>query len=402
MKLKVIKTSSALLLSFLIIFSFIMGCADFLVPSRQSYYEDGSIKSYKFVTLEENDSLPCSAGESSYVKTKNMTAKLFGFLPLKNVSVNYYDKLSVFVGGFPFGVKFYTGGVLVVSTSEVVTENGSINPAEKAGLMSNDVITKCNGKDITEAKELTKMIENCEGNAIEVTYLRGGAEYTATLVPVISKEEGTYKTGMWIKDSGAGIGTVTYVLPEDNSFGGLGHGICDSKTGEVLPIGKGNLMDVNLNGIEKGEVGDPGELKGYFSGAKLGAVIKNTECGVFGIYNKKPKEAVRLCQIGLRSEIKSGKASVICTLDDSGPTEYEIEISAINSGAEKNSNKCFTVKITDPRLIEKTGGIVQGMSGSPILQNEKLIGAVTHVFVNDPTKGYGIFIENMLSAADTE
>ncbi|MEE0969437.1 MAG: SpoIVB peptidase S55 domain-containing protein, partial [Clostridia bacterium] len=167
-------------------------------------------------------------------------------------------------------------------------------------------------------------------------------------------------------------------------------------TGALLPMERGSLMEAEINSIKKGVIGEPGELKGYFTGEKLGAVFSNTECGVFGLYTEKPKEATKLCPIGLKSEIKNGKAKVLCSLDEGKVKEYEIELSAINYSAEESSNKCFTVKITDPALIEKTGGIVQGMSGSPILQDGKLIGAITHVMINDPTKGYGIFIENML------
>jgi stage IV sporulation protein B len=163
---------------------------------------------------------------------------------------------------------------------------------------------------------------------------------------------------------------------------------------------KGSLMDVSINGVKKGLVGEPGEIKGFFDGEKLGAVLKNTNCGVFGFYSKKPREAVNLLPIGLKSEIKSGKATLVCTLDENGAKEYEIELSAINYSASPDSNKCFTVKVTDPALLEITGGIVQGMSGSPIIQNGKLVGAVTHVLINDPTTGYGIFIENMLTEAE--
>ena len=399
MQNKIFKFTSVLLLTVLIILSIFMGAADYIVPSKQSYFEGQAPDRFAFVSLESDSAIEASA-TNDHVKTVKMTAKLFGILPLKKVTVDYYDKFSLYVGGFPFGVKFFTDGIVVVNLTDVATEGGSLNPAYDAGIRANDIITKCNGTAIGSAAELTKIIEGCRGESVTLTYLRGGAEYVVTLVPVISKDDGLYKTGMWIKDSGAGIGTVTYVSPEDNSFGGLGHGICDSGTGDLLPMQRGSLMEVELNGVKKGLVGEPGELKGYFTGEKLGAVMTNTDCGVFGIYAEKPKEACQLYPVGLKSEIKNGKATVICTLDESGANEYEIELSAINESASENSNKCFTVKITDPALIEKTGGIVQGMSGSPIIQNGKIVGAITHVMINDPTTGYGIFIENMLAKAE--
>lgn len=399
MQAKTIKITSVVLLSIFILFALVMGIADYIVPSRQSYYEGQPVRTFSFITLE-GDVAANAVPLSDHIKTVDMTAKLFGVVPLKRVSVNYYDKMSLYVGGFPFGVKFFTNGIMVVDLTDVETENGNINPAYSAGIRANDIIKACNGKSVSSAEELTSIIEESGGKEVTLTYLRDGAEFIVSLVPVLSKHDGHYKTGMWIKDSGAGIGTVTFVSPEDNSFGGLGHGICDSRTGDLLPMESGNIMDVTLSGVEKGVIGDPGELKGFFSGKKLGAVMSNTECGVFGVYTEKPKDAARLCPIGLKGELQNGKASVVCTVDDEGAKEYEIEIYGINTSAPSNSNKCFTVKITDPSLIEKTGGIVQGMSGSPIIQNGKLVGAITHVMVNDPTTGYGIFIENMIDKAD--
>jgi stage IV sporulation protein B len=188
---------------------------------------------------------------------------------------------------------------------------------------------------------------------------------------------------------------MTYVL-EDGSFGGLGHGICDGETGELTPIVNGNVLGVTVNGIVKGQRGTPGEIKGYFNSSKVGSIYKNTENGIFGTMAEVP-EALKgqLYSIALKNDVKEGEASILCTLSDNVRKEYKIQISNINRNAD--GNKCFTVKVTDERLLNATGGIVQGMSGSPIIQNGKLIGAVTHVLINDPTTGYGIFIENMLS-----
>ena len=186
-------------------------------------------------------------------------------------------------------------------------------------------------------------------------------------------------------------------MPETNFFGGLGHGICDGETGAVIPMERGTVTDVTINGVVKGVAGAPGELRGSFKNNKTGSLLENTSCGVFGIFTALPENHGELLPIALKNEVKSGDAYIICTLDSGNPQKYTVKITDINHDA--SGSKCFSIKITDSRLLSKTGGIVQGMSGSPIIQNGKLVGAVTHVMVNDPTTGYGIFIENMLNAA---
>jgi stage IV sporulation protein B len=203
---------------------------------------------------------------------------------------------------------------------------------------------------------------------------------------------------MWVRDSGAGIGTVTFIDPTTGAFGGLGHGICDADTGELMPMQRGIVTDVTITGVLPGAPGSPGELRGKFLPIKRGALIRNTECGVYGVFSSLPYAPEGPLPIACKDELHTGEAYIWCTLDENGPSQYRVELSAINKNAD--GAKCFTVKVIDPALIAKTGGIVQGMSGSPIIQNEKIIGAVTHVLVNDPTTGYGIFIENMLNAAN--
>ena len=299
-------------------------------------------------------------------------------------------------GGIAFGVKFYTAGVMVIGFDDVENQGSKQNPAYDAGIRTKDVITKINGTKLTSAAQLTEAVESSAGKTITLTYKRDGKEYTATLTPKYSDSEGRYKTGLWVRDSGAGIGTVTYIDPETLAFGGLGHGICDSETGALIPMDRGTVLGVTIGGIEKGLPGAPGEVKGYFSRSKCGALYSNTQCGVFGVFSELPaslpEKAIPIAQ---KSEICEGDAYIWCTLDESGPQKYSIKISEINRQA--SGNKCFTVTVTDQALISKTGGIIQGMSGSPIIQNGKLVGAVTHVLINDPTAGYGIFIENMLT-----
>ncbi len=309
-----------------------------------------------------------------------------------------YKDMKLIPGGIAFGVKFYTKGILVVGFDDVMCGGAKKNPAFDAGIRAKDVLTEIDKVPLTSAAQLSEAIESSFGNSVSLTYIRNGKEYQTTLTPAISDADGKYKTGLWVRDSGAGIGTVTYIDPDTLTFGGLGHGICDGETGSLIPMERGNVLSVRIGGIERGRAGSPGEIRGYFSSGKLGTLYKNTSCGVFGAFSDKPAGLIESAlPVSSKKDLKDGDAYIICTLDENGAQKYSVKISEINTKA--TGNKCFTVTVTDEKLIEKTGGIVQGMSGSPIIQNGKLVGAVTHVLVNDPTKGYGIFIENMLDAA---
>ncbi len=294
-------------------------------------------------------------------------------------------------GGMVFGVRFFTEGVLVVSIPE-----SSESPAYAAGIRVNDIILKVNGSPVADADSLSRAVDSGGGKPVEFTCRRDGREFTVKVTPRL--EESGYKTGIWVRDSGAGIGTVTFIDPETGLFGGLGHGICDGDTGKPMPLGRGVLLGVSIGGINKGIAGDPGEIRGSFRPEKLGAVTGNTDCGIFGIYADIPRSLYPALPIAHKSQVRGGKATILCTLENGNIREYSVELSSIDPTAK--GGRCFTVKVTDPELIAQTGGIVQGMSGSPIIQNGKLVGAVTHVLINDPTRGYGIFIENMLAAAE--
>lgn len=300
-------------------------------------------------------------------------------------------------GGMAFGVKFHTDGVLVVGFCDIQTENGKINPAYEAGVRIKDVITAVNGVPLAGSARLTQLIEESGGAAVVLTCRRDGRELSFRLTPVFCPSENRYKTGIWVRDSGAGIGTVTFIMPESGAFAGLGHGICDGETGELIPMQRGFVTGVTVSGLERGVAGDPGELKGYFSSGKCGTLIGNTENGVYGILTQLPSEPPEAAMpIATRSEVREGAAYIWCTLDTGAPCRYSVELSAID--VDSRTNKCFTVTVTDPALLERTGGIIQGMSGSPIIQDGRLVGAVTHVLINDPSRGYGIFVENMLEA----
>lgn len=355
-----------------------------LIPETVACFSADEVPSFLGAVYEEESEEKSEA----VVNLTHGQYKLFGSIPVKSVTVAKLEDTKVYVGGVPFGIKFFTKGVSVVGF-----EDENTNPAYRAGLRLYDTIIKVNGKEVSGIADLSRAAEG--GASLEITYLRAGKENTVKFTPRYSESEKKYTLGLWLKDSGAGIGTLTYVLP-DGSFGGLGHGICDGETGELVPIFNGSVLGVTVNGIVKGQRGAPGELKGYFNSSKVGALYKNTENGVFGALVDIPDSVTgKTYSLGLKNELKEGAATVICTLDDNVRREYSIEISNINRSA--TGNKCFAVKITDEKLLSATGGIVQGMSGSPIIQNGKLVGAVTHVLINDPTSGYGIFIENMLT-----
>ncbi len=374
-------------LAVLVCFSAFFGAADYLVDDSVSVFagSEADIPSFTSIGEFKNE-------EGDYT----VPVSLMG-INLKNVSVSVYDDMRLIPGGMPFGIKFTASGVLVVGIGEVETENGSVCPARTSGIQIKDVIVKANGQAINSNEEFTQIIENSRSTPVDLTVLRDGKEYSCKITPTPDKTDGRYKAGLWIKDSTAGIGTVTFVVPNENTFGGLGHGVCDTETGVLMPFGRGNVCDVNISGITKGLSGAPGELRGFFTNNETGTLYKNTVCGVFGKFDTPPKNLRDPLPIGLKGELTEGPAEVICTTAENTPTVYEIEIVKINRDSGENKN--FIVKVTDERLLEKTGGIVQGMSGSPIIQNGKLVGAVTHVLINDPTKGYGIFIENMLGAA---
>ena len=240
---------------------------------------------------------------------------------------------------------------------------------------------------------------NSHGEPITMTVRRDGKEFDTAVTPIFSEGEGTFKAGLWIKDSSAGVGTMTFIDPESGTFGALGHPISDADTQSILPLGSGEIVDVTITGCDKGSEGCPGELFGTFlSGLAAGNIMKNCEQGIFGRINY-TNGCVSAMPIAFRTEVETGPATILTTVSGSAPEEYSVSIEKL-SLSDSARTKNLVIKVTDPRLLSLTGGIVQGMSGSPIIQNGKIVGAVTHVFVSDPTMGYGIFIENMLEACE--
>ena len=322
--------------------------------------------------------------------------KWLGVLPLKTIKVHTVEKQEVLVSGSPVGIYMETKGVLVIDSGEIMDREGIRRTPAEHIIQSGDYICEIDGKVLTGKRQLMQLVRENQGEPMELQVIRHQETIKLEMTPV-ETEDGSYKLGIWVRDNIQGIGTLTYVEP-DGTFGALGHGISDTDTGERLEISDGDLYRADILSIRKGTAGTPGELRGvinYREENRIGTICGNSQYGIRGqLEPGKYTESMKKIPTGLKQEIQTGKAEIRCDIGD-GIREYQCEILEIDSNA-RDTNKCFVLRITDDDLLSRTGGIVQGMSGSPVLQNGKLIGAITHVFVNDPTKGYGIFIENMM------
>ncbi|MFZ5988853.1 MAG: SpoIVB peptidase [Bacillota bacterium] len=330
----------------------------------------------------------------------NLSMRLFGLIPLKTMRVDVVPYKEVVACGNTIGVKIRINGVLVIGLSDIETIDGKkVLPARESGIKPGDLIVEVNKNKLSNIYDLTKEIEKSNGGDILVKYKRGNSFNSTKVKPVISVDDKKYHVGMWVRDSTAGIGTLTFYDPKSKGFGALGHGITDIDTGALMPVDKGEIIESNILAIKKGSRGNPGELKGILieDRDELGVINKNSEYGIYGSLNDAAfnKFSRKLYPIALRSQVKTGHATILANIDGKSVEEYDIEIQKISKNST-NGLKGMIIKVTDLRLLDKTGGIVQGMSGSPIIQDGKLVGAVTHVLVNDPTRGYGIFIEWMI------
>ena len=362
--------------------------------------EELDIKSIWGVKLEETVEVGSNIAKTSSVnnlESKSYNITLLG-LNLKKITTNIVPRKKVIPLGSLVGLKLYTEGVLVVGMSEIKGEDNKIyKPYEEAGIEQGDSIIEINDVKVSSTNELISCVSKCKGQSIEVTYLKDGKILETKITPVKTSQN-TYKLGLWVRDAEAGIGTVTFYDSSSNSIAALGHGIQDIDTGELVDISGGEFVTADILNIKKGEKENPGKIEGTIEeGTKVGEIYSNTEYGVYGIRtNTISLENIEEVEVASRNEIKTGKATVICTLDDGKREEYEVEVQKIYINNNEN-NKSMIIKVTDDRLLEKTGGIIQGMSGSPIIQNGKLIGALTHVLVSDPSKGYALFADTMIS-----
>ncbi len=318
-------------------------------------------------------------------------------IPVKSSVVTVSKRQYVVPSGEIFGVKIYTDGVLVVGMDDVFTADGAVNPAKEAGLQIGDAILAVNGAQVDSVDALTKAL-HAGGETVRLEVRREAETFSAELRLALSQNDGAYKAGLWVRDSTAGVGTLTFYDPSTGLFGGLGHAICDLDTGTVMPLKSGVAVETVVSGCYKGGAGVTGELCGVFQDKTLGSLYANCGAGVFGTLEAYDANA-RALPVAAKNEVQEGPAQILSTVDDGGVQMYDVEIRKVYLNSDENG-KSMVLEVTDPQLIAKTGGIIQGMSGSPILQNGMLVGAVTHVFVHDSLQGYGIFAETMLEAAN--
>lgn len=327
----------------------------------------------------------------------NLNLNIFGGIKVKEVSVDVIPKTTVIPLGSAIGMKLYTKGVLVVGMSQIDTDdNKKQKPYENSGIEQGDTILAINDTEINSTDELINEIRNSQGNPVKIKYLKDEQTLETSITPVKSNNE--YKIGLWVRDTAAGVGTLTFYQPSTNLFMSLGHGISDIDTEEIVNISTGELVTANILSINKGAKGKPGEIRGTIDyGSTIGTIYKNTNFGVYGLVTNKSNLNITESEmeVATREEIKEGAAQIICQLDNSGKKKYDIEIEKVYI-TNNEDNKSMLIKVTDSELLEKTGGIIQGMSGAPIIQNGKFVGAVTNVLVNDPTQGYAVFADIML------
>ena len=391
-----------IIITFLLLI-YIYVCNVCLLPSSYIIMQGENLNLYTLLGLSIKENLDYQTLQTSStieqtqinkIGKVNFSLNLFNLIPLKNIDVNVIPKTTVVPMGNAIGMKLYTAGVLVVGMSEIEGKK----PYENSGIKEGDRIVQINQNQIDNTDDLMEAVNQSNGNKISVQYVRDEKTITTSIKPV-KNSSNEYKIGLWVRDAAAGVGTLTFYEPASGMFATLGHGIMDIDTSDLIKIANGELVTTNILSITKGTKGNPGEIRGTIeAGHTIGNISKNTKFGVFGTINKTPYLTVsdeNAMQVALREEIKTDKAQIICELENGKKEYYDIEIQKVFVNNNKD-NKSMLIKITDLKLLKKTGGIIQGMSGAPIIQNGKFVGAVTHVLVNDPTIGYGVFADIML------
>lgn len=359
-----------------------------------------SIKGENLETIETSSNQGNKISDK--VGTSSIEVSLFDNISLKNIELNVLPKTTVIPVGNIAGVKLYTNGVLVVGMSEIEGKDSKkYKPYENTGIVEGDTIIKIDEKQIDSTDDLIQTVNMSQGKNIKVKYVHEQETKECSITPIQTSND-EYKLGLWVRDSAAGVGTVTFYEPSTKTFGALGHGITDIDTNELIDIASGEFITTRILNITKGESGTPGKMQGTIENQKnIGKISKNSKFGIYGTVDNLSSlnvDTSKEMQVASRDEIQTGKAKILCSLDNQKPQEYEIEIQKIFK--ENNyDNKSMQIKITDEELLEKTGGIIQGMSGSPIIQNGKFVGAVTHVLVNNPQEGYAVFGDIMLKQA---
>lgn len=380
-------------LCLIINYSFIV-FGNIVLPDKIEAYSTKKIE-YKSVYSVENNSLyQVDYQNSSKVSPIENDIKLLGIIPVKTTSIIQSKPKKVSVSGESFGIKLYTDGVIIVGIRDVETDKGKCNPAKEAGLEKGDIIIEINGKKVYSADSVTNILNDNNGKDYKITVKRNGNYKEFLLKPAYSSSQGCYKVGLWVRDSTAGVGTITYYDKSNNTVSALGHPITDVDTNEIMPILDGEAVRATVTKIYKSKAGEAGSLCCEFTNDIIGTLKKNCQSGIYGKYTCTLKNTYEY-EVASPNEIVRGPVQILCTIDSGKAKFYNAQISRI-SYRENKKGKNMVVKITDERLLEKTGGIVQGMSGSPIIQNGKLVGALTHVIVDSPEKGYAIFAQDMV------
>lgn len=380
-------------LCLIVIYSFIV-FGNIVLPDKIEAYSTKKIE-YKSVYSVENNSLyQVDYQNSSKVSPIENDIKLLGIIPVKTTSIIQSKPKKVSVSGESFGIKLYTDGVIIVGIRDVETDKGKCNPAKEAGLEKGDIIIEINGKKVYSADSVTDILNDNNGKDYKITVKRNGNYKEFLLKPAYSSSQGCYKVGLWVRDSTAGVGTITYYDKSNNTVSALGHPITDVDTNEIMPILDGEAVRATVTKIYKSKAGEAGSLCCEFTNDIIGTLKKNCQSGIYGKYTCTLKNTYEY-EVASPNEIVRGPVQILCTIDSGKAKFYNAQISRI-SYRENKKGKNMVVKITDERLLEKTGGIVQGMSGSPIIQNGKLVGALTHVIVDSPEKGYAIFAQDMV------
>ena len=402
MKRKLLKLSLILIL----LVSYFYTCSMISIP-RNIVIMEGENLNLKMatglsLTSQDQDTVLTASNinkqKISEAGVEKLRLNLFGNIKIKDVNVDVVPKTKVIPIGTAIGMKLYTKGVLVVGMSQIKDANDEKKrPYENSGIEQGDTIIAINNNEVSNTNELIEEVNNSNGNAITVKYEKNNETLETSITPVKSGNE--YKLGLWVRDAAAGVGTLTFYEPNTNSFMALGHGISDIDTEKIVDIASGELITASILTIKKGVKGTPGEIRGTIeNGNNIGKIGKNTNLGVYGTVTNKNYldiSGMEEMEVATRSEIQEGKAQIICQLDNNGRKTYEKKIKKIYL-ANNTDNKSMLIKVTDKELLEKTGGIIQGMSGAPVIQNGKFVGAVTNVLVNDPTQGYAIFGDMMI------
>lgn len=381
-------------------FVFILAAyAEYAIPPQITTAEEKGLYSSKLFhfTRSENAEQTGARTDREADEVYEVNVSLFNIIPLRKTQVTTVRRRYVTLCGDVYGIKLYSSGVVVISVEEIETKNGTKSPGKTAGIKSGDIIKKIDGKKINSNKDVSEMCKKSKGKELTFTIMRNDKTITLKLKTVKDKKSGLFKAGLWVRDSTAGIGTMTFYDRETGIFASLGHAVCDVDTEIKLPLDEGVAVRAKILGCKVGTDSEAGELTGAFMSENIGDLHLNSQRGIYGkLYNYDSNAT--LIPVAVSDEVKTGKAQILCTVDGTGPHYYDVEITKI---IDKDSDeKNMTVKITDKKLLAITGGIVQGMSGTPLIQNGMFVGAITHVFVNTPKEGYAIFAENMIAAAD--